>query len=69
MAKRNERYFDVIVESYESHSTAGLHGPVHIRPIEGQPFPTHLRVECSMDLVDWFGDGESATRKMVEFSD
>jgi hypothetical protein len=52
MAKRNERYFDVIVESYEPHSTAGLHGPVHIRPIEGQPFPTHLRVECSKDLVD-----------------
>lgn len=52
MAKRNERYFDVIVESYRPASTAGLHGPIHIRPIEGQPFPTYLRVECSKDLVD-----------------
>ena len=52
MAKRNEPYFDVIVESYRPASTAGLHGPIHIRPIEGQSFPTHLRVECSMELVD-----------------
>ena len=33
MAKRNESYSYVIVESYRS----GLHGPIHIRPIEGQP--------------------------------
>src|ERR1035437_4166845 len=52
MAKRNEPYFDVIVESYRPVSTAGLHGPIHIRPIEGQCFPTHLHVECSKDLVD-----------------
>jgi hypothetical protein len=52
MAKRNEPYRDVIVESYYPSSTAGLHGPIHIRPIEGQPFPTHLHVECSKDLSD-----------------
>jgi hypothetical protein len=52
MAKRNEPYFDVIVESYRPVSTAGLHGPIHIRPIEGKCFPTHLHVECSKDLVD-----------------
>lgn len=52
MGKRKESYFDVIVESYRPISTVGLHGPIHIRPIEGQRFPTHLRVECSMDLVD-----------------
>jgi hypothetical protein len=52
MAKRNEPYIDVIVESYWPSSTSGLHGPIHIRPIEGQPFPTHLHVECSKDLVD-----------------
>lgn len=52
MAKRKEPYQYVIVESYEPASTAGLHGSVHIRPIDGQCFPTHLRVECSLDLVD-----------------
>ncbi|MGY4499391.1 hypothetical protein ACVWYH_003322 [Bradyrhizobium sp. GM24.11] len=48
MAKRNEPY--CVVESYYPESTAGLHGPVHIRPI--QEFPTHLRVECSKDLMN-----------------
>jgi len=52
MAKRNEPYQFVIVESYYPSSTAGLHGPIHIRPIPGQPFPTHLNVECNKDLVD-----------------
>jgi hypothetical protein len=52
MAKRNEPYRYCIVESYYPHSTAGLHGPIHIRPIAGQEFSTHLHVECSKDLVN-----------------
>jgi hypothetical protein len=52
MAKPNEPYRYVIVESYYPASTSGLHGPIHIRPIAEQPFPTHLHVECSKDLVD-----------------
>ena len=52
MAKRNEPYVYVIVESYYPASTSGLHGPVHVRPIEGQLFPSHLHVECSKELVD-----------------
>lgn len=52
MAKRNETYVYVVVESYRPSCTAGLHGPIHIRPIEGQDFPTHLQVECSKDLVN-----------------
>jgi hypothetical protein len=52
MAKRNEPYVYVIVESYYPANTAGLHGPIHVRPIEGQPFPSHLQVECSKELVD-----------------
>jgi hypothetical protein len=52
MAKRNELYRYLIVESYYPSSTAGLHGPIHIRPIAGQLFPTDLHVECSKDLVD-----------------
>lgn len=52
MAKRNEPYRYCIVESYYPVSTAGLHGPIHIRPISGQPFPTHLQVECNKDLTN-----------------
>jgi len=51
MAKRG-KYQLVIVESYEPPSTAGLHGPVHIRPVAGQGFPTDLHVECSKELSD-----------------
>lgn len=50
MAKRNQSYRYCIVESYYPACTAGLHGPVHIRPIAGQPFPTYLHVECSKEL-------------------
>ncbi|MBN8993036.1 MAG: hypothetical protein J0H42_32790 [Rhizobiales bacterium] len=50
MAKRNEPYRNCIVESYYPDDTSGLHGPVHIRPIAGQAFPTHLHVECNKDL-------------------
>ena len=42
MAKRNEPYRSCIVESYYPLSTAGLHGPVHIRPIAGAAFPYAL---------------------------
>uniref|UniRef100_E6VIN3 Uncharacterized protein n=1 Tax=Rhodopseudomonas palustris (strain DX-1) TaxID=652103 RepID=E6VIN3_RHOPX len=52
MARKNEPYRYCIVESYCPARTSGLHGPVHIRPIEGQPFPPHLHVECSKELSD-----------------
>jgi hypothetical protein len=52
MAKRREPYQEIIVESYMPINTSGLHGPIHIRPIPGQVFPTHLQVECSKELVD-----------------
>jgi hypothetical protein len=45
-------YRSVIVESYYIGPTSGLHGVVHIRPIPGQPFPTHLHVECNKELSD-----------------
>jgi len=38
--------------NYYPDSTAGLHGPIHIRPVTGQEFPTYLHVECSKDLVN-----------------
>ena len=50
MAKSNEPYRMVFVESYRPKSTSGLHGDVHIRPCAGQEFPTTMHVECSKSL-------------------
>lgn len=50
MAKHGEPYRHVVVESYVPYSTAGLHGPVHIRPIAGQGLPDALQVECAKSL-------------------
>ena len=50
MAKSNELYQTVLVESYQPDRTSGLHGKVHIRPCPGQGFSTTLRVECSKSL-------------------
>jgi hypothetical protein len=51
MAKSNEPYQYLLVESFRPNSTSGLHGDVHIRPCAGQGYPTTLHVECSKDLV------------------
>jgi len=51
MAKKKV-YYDIIVESYYTGPTSGLHGTVHVRPIAGQRWPQHLRVECSKELID-----------------
>lgn len=50
MAKHDESYRQVLVESYRPASTAGLHGPIHIRPVAGQGLSTELQVECSKQL-------------------
>lgn len=52
MALRKSKYHYIIVESYFPSSTAGLHGPIHVRPVKGQPVPAYLHVECSKDLVN-----------------
>jgi hypothetical protein len=52
MAKRNQPYRTIEVESFYPDSTSGLHGPVHIRPVPGQGLATTLMVECSKDLSD-----------------
>lgn len=52
MAKLDEDYELVEVESYMPDRTSGLHGKVHIRPVPGQKHPTTLRVECSKTLSD-----------------
>lgn len=43
-------YEAVEVESYLPASTNGLHGKVHVRPVEGGKYPASLHVECSKDL-------------------
>lgn len=50
MAKPNETYVYVLVESFKPSVTSGLHGEIHIRPILGQGYPTTLRVQCSKNL-------------------
>ena len=49
MAQQNAYEF-VVVESYRPATSAGLHGKVHIRPVEGQGFPSSIHVECSKEL-------------------
>lgn len=50
MAKMDEPYRRVTVESYRAANTSGLHGEIHIRPVAGQGLPTTLQVECSKTL-------------------
>jgi hypothetical protein len=50
LAKYGEPYRYVEVESYEEQSTGGLHGPVHIRPVAGEPYPAGIRVECPREM-------------------
>jgi hypothetical protein len=48
---QNNPYEYVVVETYYPANTSGLHGPIHVRPVEGQNYPTTLHVECSKSLV------------------
>jgi hypothetical protein len=50
MAKPDEPYRAVVVESFKPSATSGLHDAVHIRPIAGQGLATTLHVECSKSL-------------------
>lgn len=51
MARKDETYFYVEVESYLPTNTSGLHGKVHIRPLPGQAdFAPRMHVACSEKL-------------------
>lgn len=52
MAKLNEPYRYIEVESYRERSTGGLHGAIHIRPVPGGIYPTNTRVECPREMRD-----------------
>jgi hypothetical protein len=63
MAKKSKPYFDLIVESYMPSDTSGMHGPIHVRPIDGQKVATTLHVECSKELA---GDYPVGTRFRIK---
>jgi hypothetical protein len=46
MALPLEQPFELQVESFLPASTAGRHGAVHVRPVDGQGVSTALNVEC-----------------------
>jgi len=48
--KETGSYQYVIVESFKPKNTSGLHGGVHIRPVDGQDLDTNMRVECTKEL-------------------
>jgi hypothetical protein len=50
MARKDEEYRSVIVESFRPANTSGLHGEVHIRPVAGQGLDVNMFVECSKAL-------------------
>ena len=50
MAK-NTAYEYLVVESYREQRTSGLHGKIHLRPIEGQNYPTSLRAEGNKSMT------------------
>ena len=52
MALPRSEYFNVLVETYYTGSVSGLHGPVHVRPVDGQGIDTAMRVECSKEMRD-----------------
>lgn len=57
MAKPDEPYESIVVESYVPDRTSGLHGPIHIRPAPDQLYPQSLHVECSKSLTRDFPVG------------
>ena len=50
MAKPNEPYVFVEVESYIPKNSSGLHGLVHIRPCASQGYPLNMHAECAKGL-------------------
>lgn len=50
MAKLDETYVFVDVESYRPKQTGRLYGKIHIRPCSGQGHPIDMHVECSKNL-------------------
>jgi hypothetical protein len=52
MAKPNEPYHYVVLESFIPTSSSGHRGKVELRPVPGQIFGTHLLSESPRAMVD-----------------
>ena len=52
MARDTSAYRQVVVESFIPPGSAGKHGLVQIRPIQGQAYSSTLAVQCSRRLTD-----------------
>ncbi len=51
-------YSEIEVETFIPISRSGVHGEIHVRPIEGQdPFLSNMFVQCSKELVDKYPVG------------
>jgi len=50
MGKPREPTVRVMVESYRASATGGMHGDVHVRPVAGQGYPTHLNIRCPHEM-------------------
>jgi hypothetical protein len=50
MGKPFEPYVEVEVESFRPNSTAGRHGPIHIRPVAGQGYSPDIVVRCPKEM-------------------
>lgn len=49
MAQDN-RYDNVLVESFIPNDASGKHGKVHVRPVSGDKYSPEIAVECSKKL-------------------
>jgi hypothetical protein len=43
------QYQQVIVETYSARKS-GKKSDIHVRPVDGQPYPTSMDVECSRSM-------------------
>jgi hypothetical protein len=50
MARPNEPTVKVMVESYKAEHTSGMHGDIHVRPVDGQGYPTNINVRCPREM-------------------
>lgn len=56
--KQETKYVEIIVESFIPTNLSGLHGEVHIRPIENQePYMRNMHVACSKVLSEQYPVG------------
>jgi hypothetical protein len=50
VGRAEEPYYVVVVESYRTSRTSGLHGDIHVRPVAGEQFPQTLHVRSPKEM-------------------